>query len=132
MPSQILAPDDRRKLVGILSRLASDHDGERAAAGLLATRMLKARGLSWEQLVGGASSTGSWRDELRCRRRPESDPQPWRSDVQRCLQRSDLMSCREREFLQSLTRWTGALTEKQAGWLGRIVEKLDMMTGATP
>lgn len=46
-----LAPAEHRRLVGILGRLGSDHDGERAAAGLLATRLLRDRGLSWDQVV---------------------------------------------------------------------------------
>ena len=42
---------ERRRLVGILARLGSDFDGERAAAALLATRLLRDRGLSWDQLL---------------------------------------------------------------------------------
>lgn len=46
-----LSPADLRKLVGILGRLGSDFDGERAAAGLLATRMLRAAGIGWDDLL---------------------------------------------------------------------------------
>ena len=48
-----LPPTERRRLVGILGRLGSDHDGERAAAGLLATRLLRDRGLSWDEILPG-------------------------------------------------------------------------------
>ena len=41
-----LAPAEVRRLVGILGRLGSDHNGERAVAGLLASRMLRAAGLA--------------------------------------------------------------------------------------
>ncbi|WP_284946727.1 hypothetical protein [Acidisoma cladoniae] len=44
-------PDTRRKLVGVLGLLASNHDGERAAAGLLATRLLKSAALTWEDII---------------------------------------------------------------------------------
>ena len=47
-----LAPAEVRRLVGILGRLGSDHDGERAAAGLLASRMLRAAGLGWADVIG--------------------------------------------------------------------------------
>ncbi len=46
-----LSPAELNKLVGVLGRLGSDHDGERAAAGLLASKMLRDRGLSWDDLL---------------------------------------------------------------------------------
>jgi hypothetical protein len=42
-----LSPDDRRRLAGVLARLASDHAGEREAAALLATRLVKDRDVTW-------------------------------------------------------------------------------------
>ena len=42
-----LSPDDRRRLAGVLARLASDHAGEREAAALLATRLVKDRHVTW-------------------------------------------------------------------------------------
>ena len=116
----LLALDDRRKLVGILSRLASDHDGERAAAGLLATRLLKARGLGWDQIIG-AALPAPHRDPWAGTPPP---PFPWRNTAAMCRGRSDLLSAREMEFLNSLGRWTGALTPKQAAWLERIADKV--------
>ena len=52
-PAGALSPAERNRLVGILNRLGSEFDGERAAAGLLATRMLRAAGLGWDALIGG-------------------------------------------------------------------------------
>jgi hypothetical protein len=46
-----MTPDTRRRLVGVLGLLASDHDGERAAAGLLATRLLKSAALTWDDVI---------------------------------------------------------------------------------
>lgn len=46
-----LAKRDRDKLVAILGMLGSDFDGERAAAGLKATELLRARGLTWSDVV---------------------------------------------------------------------------------
>lgn len=42
-----LNPDDRRRLAGVLARLSSDHAGEREAAALLATRLVRDRNVSW-------------------------------------------------------------------------------------
>jgi len=44
-------PFDKARLIKLLGMLGSDHDGERASAALLATRMLKEAGLVWADLV---------------------------------------------------------------------------------
>lgn len=46
-----LTPRDRAKLAAILARLASPHDGERAAAGLLASAFVAKHGLAWADLT---------------------------------------------------------------------------------
>ena len=121
-----IALDDRRKLVGILSRLASDFDGERAAAGLLATRLLRARGLQWDEVIGIALPPPR-RDPWAGTPPP---PFPWRMQAAGCRARPDLLSAREMEFLDSLQRWTGALTGKQSAWLARIAAKVRAAGGA--
>lgn len=42
---------ERTRLIGVLGMLGSDHVGERASAGLLATRLLKTAGLTWADVV---------------------------------------------------------------------------------
>jgi len=46
-----LSPAERRKLVGILGMLGSAHDGERAAAAALASRLVRDKGLGWDDLI---------------------------------------------------------------------------------
>ena len=121
-----LASDDRRRLVGILSRLASNHDGERAAAGLLATRLLSARGLRWEEVIGLALPPPR-RDTWAYAEPPRPG---WRDRVAACRSRPDLLSARELDFLESLRSWTGALRPKQAAWLERIAAKVAGEPGA--
>ena len=123
-----LASDDRRKLVGILSRLASDYDGERAAAGLLATRLLTARGLQWDEVIGIALPAPPRPDPWAGAPPPQF---PWRTQSAACRARPDLLSAREIDFLNSLQRWTGALTGKQAAWLERIAAKVRAAGGAS-
>ena len=48
---QALTPRDRARLSGILARLASPYDGERAAAGLLASAFIAKHGLAWTDLT---------------------------------------------------------------------------------
>ena len=65
-----LPAGDRTKLVAVLGTLGSDQVGERAAAGLLATRLLRARGLTWDQVVGHQVAT------------PQVEPRDqWRRDI---------------------------------------------------
>ncbi len=47
---QGLSPAERTKLGAIMSRLASPYDGERAAAGLLASAFVARHGLAWPDL----------------------------------------------------------------------------------
>lgn len=49
---QALTPRERARLSGILARLASPYDGERAAAGLLASAFVAKHGLAWADLTG--------------------------------------------------------------------------------
>lgn len=46
-----LTPRERAKLAAIMARLASSHDGERAAAGLLASAFVAKHGLTWADLT---------------------------------------------------------------------------------
>lgn len=46
-----MTPELRRRLIGCLGMLASSHDGERAAAGLLACRLLKSAGVTWDEVI---------------------------------------------------------------------------------
>lgn len=48
-----LTPDEQTRLISILGMLGSDFAGERAAAELLATRLLKDHGLRWKDVIGG-------------------------------------------------------------------------------
>ena len=46
-----LTPREKARLSGILARLASPYDGERAAAGLLASAFVAKHGLAWADLA---------------------------------------------------------------------------------
>ena len=46
-----LSPHERAKLASILARLASPFEGERAAAGLLASAFIEQHGLTWMDLT---------------------------------------------------------------------------------
>ncbi|MBV9749273.1 MAG: hypothetical protein JO157_10700 [Acetobacteraceae bacterium] len=48
---EALTPRERARLAGILARLASSFESERAAAGLLASAFVEKHGLTWADLT---------------------------------------------------------------------------------
>ena len=54
---QALTPRERARLSSILARLASPYEGERAAAGLLASAFVAKRGLAWADLTATLQPT---------------------------------------------------------------------------
>ena len=100
---------ERRRLVGILGRLGSNHDGERAAAGLLAARLLCAAGLTWEQVIPGeppprpfAPLPTGWRTELALCQRHVSFLRPWEREFVTNLGRLNIISPKQRSILVEL------------------------------
>ena len=69
--SETLSPRERARLAGILSRLSSSFDGERAAAGLLATEFVAKHNLAWSDLVDTLRPA----DVTEAERQPEHAPQ---------------------------------------------------------
>jgi len=53
-----LTPRERARLSSILARLALPYDGERAAAGLLASAFVATRGLAWAGLTAMLQPAG--------------------------------------------------------------------------
>lgn len=115
-----LSPAELRKLVGILGRLGSDHDGERAAAGLLASRLLRAAGLGWDDLLtapklqqapdGTQGGHGSW--------------SPGGSDLTTCLRWLGELNAWEVGFVTDLRRKRRPLSPAQAAKLQQIADNL--------
>lgn len=73
-----MTTDDRDKFIAILSRLESDHAGERDAAALAAVRMLKRLSLTWGDVIGGAQKPTSEHAPYRPYQGPVY-PNPWAS-----------------------------------------------------
>ena len=74
--SPCLTAGERSKLLGILSRLESPFDGERAAAALLASRMLRAKNLQWDSLIAVPDVREAPTDRTLIQ---------WRNDLSICL-----------------------------------------------
>jgi hypothetical protein len=92
----------------LIRRLGSNYDGERLATVQAIDRVLKTAGRDWHDLADAVT-------------RPGDD---WRAMRDACLDQSMRLRDREREFLISLKKWRGDITERQLRWLNGIYERL--------
>jgi hypothetical protein len=108
-----LAQPDRAKLAKLLGLLGSDHAGERDAAALAAHRMVRARGLTWPEVIEPVTAA------------PPALPKPqtWQSIAAGCLERPDCLSTWESVFLAGLPRFSG-LSLKQRSCLAKIADRV--------
>ena len=109
-----MTPEIRRRLIGCLGMLGSNADGERAAAGLLASRLLKSAGITWEELLAPKPATIH---------RRAAQPPSWLSAVAFCCEHADRLTPWEKQFLQSIST-RRALSPRQAEVLDRICLKV--------
>jgi len=128
-----LDPKDQDRLVKLLGMLGSDFDGERAAAGALAHRLIRERGLTWRALLGsGAQALQELHEERAPFKRPrraytpDSSFPPWR-DMARAVANSPNSSPWEVNFCHSLLRYGRDPTPKQyevlaMAWRSRVDE----------
>ena len=113
MPARAdLAPADRAKLSAILGRLGSDHDGERAAAGLLASRFMRDHGLTWPDVLAAPAPTT-----------PPPPATEWQRRAAWCEERAELLSLWEANFLASMGRRPRPPTDKQTAVIDRLVRR---------
>ena len=121
-----LAARDAELLAKILGRLGSDHDGERAAAGLLASQFIKARGLSWYDVIQphAPQPRRSWHDDDT--EEPTVAGRPWRAVARELAADPDGLSAWEASFAQSLARWPGRPSPKQLAVLRGLAEKVGL------
>lgn len=102
---------ERRRLVGILGRLGSAHDGERAAAGLLADRIIRSAGLTWDQALVPVE--------------PENADAPvgWLDDLALCGRHAARLTTWEQTFVEGVARLT-APSPKQLARLAQMAAVL--------
>jgi hypothetical protein len=111
-----LDPSAADKLVKVCGLLASDHDGERAAAARQAVKMLQAAGLTWGDIIRPAQPVPP---PLQCSPPPTGHvAQAW------WAQRfPDSLTQWERKFLADIAR-RHSLSPKQASSLSSILRRL--------
>ncbi|MCP1335157.1 hypothetical protein [Futiania mangrovi] len=106
----------RDRLAKLLGMLGSDHDGERAAAGLKADRLVKKIGASWYDILKPQETTRAadpvWRD-----------PRDWREALALCLRYSEWLNDWEDEFCRSVWK-RRTITERQEFYVWTALEKV--------
>lgn len=113
-----LAPGQADRLAKVLGLLGSDHDGERAAAALMATKIIRAAGLTWPDIVTPRPSAPP----------PPPPPKTWREPhtpqeaAAECLRWSDVLTDWEKEFCKSVMNF-GKPTNRQITVLAKVTAK---------
>ena len=113
--SPCLTAGERSKLLGILSRLESPFDGERAAAALLASRMLRAKNLQWDSLIAVPDVREAPTDRTLIQ---------WRNDLSTCQRHLADLPDWPRVFTVGVARRKTSPTPAQREKLAEIVEWL--------
>jgi len=96
------------KLARICGMFGSDHDGERAAAAAMADKLLRQRGLSWQQIIIPPSPMA---------------PLTIEQMISAALSRPDLLTVWEEGFIRGI-RGRQYLTQKQIEKLRALADRV--------
>jgi hypothetical protein len=122
-----LSPVFADKLVKVLGMLGSDHDGEVAAAGRTAHSMLKAKSLTWSDVIVPAVPAPQQQSRAPRRWRRTTSP----SDTAAlCLQWPEVLSDWEVDFCRSIVG-RRRISAKQTVVLERLARKVEAFARAT-
>lgn len=108
-----MSSTDLDRLRSICGRLASDYDGERASAALLATRLIHSHNLRWSDVIAAP---------LPAVYKPTPEPVGWTEKRRFCEEQSDILTDWERKFISSLRGFMDP-SPKQRAVLDRLYEK---------
>ena len=126
----MLNQNNAERLVKVLNLLSSPYDGERAAAGAAATRILKDLGLSWGEVIrapapsivpgeGRPPGAPAWRN---------GDATDYRRMARFCWNHRWGLSARDQQFIQSMLALRGEPSEAQQRWLCSLYSRVFRMT----
>ena len=110
----------RNRLAAVMSRLESPFDGERAAAGLIASKIIRDAGMTWADLIN-AATMHTYSTPVRAVARPSSTS--WRNLLAVCRRCPELLTDWEVDFVVSVGRQR-RLTRKQWAILAKIASKV--------
>jgi len=99
---------DRDRLVKLLGMLGSAHDGEVAAAGRAADRLVREAGLRWPDIIPAANR----------------DAPDIASAISIAIRFENLLTDWESQFVRSLRRQRRPASDKQRAILAEIIDKV--------
>lgn len=114
---------ERQRLWRLLGMVGANHDGEALNAARLADRLVRSRGLTWEQVIGPAPESELIHDE-RQGDLLDDWPARWSDAVTYCATNQDALNERSRAFVEQLGTYTRTPSPRQLGWLRHCVEHL--------
>lgn len=117
--SAVLSASDRDRLVKVLRLMSSDQDGERAAAAMMASRMVRDRGLDWDGLLQPACSLAYRTSARPAPRTATDDARRWHRQIFFLLDREESLTAWEVSFVRSAAV-RGRLTQRQVEVLVQI------------
>jgi hypothetical protein len=124
LPAKTLA-----KLGSVCGMLGSDFPGERANAAEAATKLLKAHGVTWRQLVEQAFAVPAkpaGKPRAKGKAAGKVDEPDWRAQVMRCALYAHRLSEWEQLFIQNMQAWTSPPSAKQLAVLTRLFAKVNL------
>jgi hypothetical protein len=122
-----IPPDLAEKLAKVLGMLGSDHDGEVAAAGRRAHKIVKNAGLTWGEVIAPPAPAPQ---------QPYRPPRRWRRPVSAsdsaalCLQWPEVLTDWETDFCRSIVG-RHRTSPRQSEVLARIVRKVEAFARAS-
>jgi antibiotic biosynthesis monooxygenase (ABM) superfamily enzyme len=118
--SAILSATDRDRLLKVLRLLGSDQIGERSAAAMMASRMVRDRGLDWEALLQPVGGLAYRSPTAQSTRAPATnDARRWHRQIFFLLDREESLTAWEVSFVRSAAV-RGRLTPRQVEVLVQI------------
>lgn len=124
--SAIITERDAKRLGSIAARLASDQAGERAAAALIASRELHARGLDWQTVIARAIAPGQ-KPARSLPRQPAPFDMPAKVRWLRAC--SAYLTPWEQRFVVSVAEQLRPLSTAQIGKLIQIAASVELRCG---
>lgn len=126
-----LTAAERTRLISILGLLSSSFEGERDAAALAATKFLRDRGVTWDDVIPppacAFSASRAWGAYHGDRREPPHSPENsagWHGDLALCLRHLPELDDWPANFVTSISHRRKALTPTQAAKLAEIAGEL--------
>jgi hypothetical protein len=120
MRAPSLSAAGRERLVKILGLLSSSFAGERAAAGLKASTLVKELGAAWDELIVPYQVHYQPSQD----RPSQPGAQDWRADLGLCQRHPAHLNPWEAKFTRSLSTPRTSLTRGQATKLAQIADHL--------